>query len=49
MCRRNGSGAGWVAVIVGTIILLTLILPRWFWWLVCAGALICGGIRLLWR
>lgn len=47
MRRGRGSCVGWIAVIIGTLILLSLILPQWFWWLVCAGALVWGGIWLL--
>jgi hypothetical protein len=45
--RRRGCWAAWAAIVVGVIILLALILPTWFWWLVCAGALLYGGIWLL--
>lgn len=45
--RKNGNTCGWVAVTIGGIILMALILPSWFWWLVCGGLLIWGGIWLL--
>jgi hypothetical protein len=45
--RKRGCLAAWLAIIVGGIILLALILPSWFWWLVCGGALVCGGLWLL--
>ena len=47
--RRNGRGnfCGYVAVIVGAFILMALILPSWFWWLVCGGLLVWGGVWLL--
>ena len=47
--RRNGLGraCGYAAVCVGTVILLALVLPAWFWWLVCGALLICGGVWLL--
>ena len=37
----------YAAVIVGSIIFMALILPAWFWWLVCGCLLLCGGIWLL--
>lgn len=49
MCRRNGGGFGRLAVVLGMVILLALILPSWFWWLVCSGLLIYGGCCILWR
>ncbi len=49
MCRRNGGGLGVFAVALGIIILLALVLPSWFWWLVCGGLLIYGGCRILRR
>lgn len=47
--RRKGRGCtcGWLAVIGGVFIMLALILPAWFWWLVCAGLLIYGGVWLI--
>ncbi len=47
--RKKGRNSlwGWVAVIGGALIVLALILPAWFWWLVCAALLIFGGIWLL--
>ncbi len=47
--RKKGRNSlwGWVAVIGGALIVLALILPIWFWWLVCAALLIFGGIWLL--
>ena len=47
MCRRNGSGIAWAAVIVGGLILLGLLLPPWLWKLVCGLALAGGGFFLL--
>ena len=38
---------GYLAVCVGAFILFALILPSWFWWLVCGGLLVWGGIWLL--
>ncbi len=47
--RKKGRGSlwGWIAVAAGALIVLALILPVWFWWLVCAALLIFGGIWLL--
>lgn len=48
MCRRNNNNLiPWLAVIVGSIILLGLLLPRWLWWLLCGLALVTGGLLLL--
>ena len=51
MRRKRGcpcSGA-WIAIIIGIIILLGLVLPTAFWWLLCGSAFVCGGILLLRR
>lgn len=49
-CRkRKGGLIAWAAVIVGALILAILVLPMWFWWLICGGALLCGGLALLRR
>lgn len=45
--NRRGQPCGWVAVVLGMLILLGLILPEGFWWIVCAAALICGGLAIL--
>lgn len=48
LCRRNNNHfIPWLAVIVGSIILLGLLLPRWLWWLLCGLALVAGGLLLL--
>lgn len=50
MChKKRGSLLGYVSVAVGTVILLALILPGWFWWLLSGVALLIGGILLLRR
>lgn len=50
MCnRRRICLPGWIAVGLGTVILLGLVLPGWFWWLLCGLLLIAGGIGLLCR
>lgn len=46
-CKKHGNTLGFVAVAAGILILLALILPTWFWWLVCAFAFLAGGILLL--
>ncbi|MGM9615668.1 MAG: hypothetical protein ACI3W7_09115 [Oscillospiraceae bacterium] len=46
-CKKNGNFLGIAAVAAGILILLALILPTWFWWLVCAFAFLAGGILLL--
>lgn len=43
-CRPLG---GYIAIALGVLILLGLILPSGFWWIVCAAALICGGVALM--
>ena len=48
-CGKRGRALGLAAVALGTFILLALILPGWFWWLVCGAALLTGGILLLRR
>lgn len=49
MKRRGNRGCwyGRAAILVGAVILMALILPTWFWWLVCGGLLIGGGIWVL--
>lgn len=47
--HRSGCNGAWVAIIIGIIILLGLILPPAFWWILCASAFVCGGILLLQR
>ena len=47
MCRKNGSFIPWLAIIVGALVLLGLVLPRWLWVLLCGLSLVCGGICLL--
>lgn len=47
-CRRPcGRPCGWIAIAIGVLILLGLILPAGFWWVICAAALICGGITVM--
>ena len=48
-CGKRGRALGLAAVSLGTFILLALVLPGWFWWLVCGAALLTGGILLLRR
>ena len=46
--RRNGLNMwGLAAVCAGIIIILSLVLPKSFWWFILAAALICGGVWLL--
>lgn len=40
---------GLLAIILGLVIILSLLLPSEFWWIVAAGALIWGGICLMRR
>ncbi len=35
------------AVALGSVILFALILPGWFWWLVCGALLVWGGACML--
>lgn len=48
-CRRPGNGLGYIAVAVGVLILLAMVLPTWFWWIVCAASFVTGGLLLLRR
>lgn len=46
--RRNGMNLwGLIAIGTGVVIILSIVLPKSFWWFVLAGALICGGIWLI--
>ena len=46
--RRNGMNFwGLIAIGIGVVIILSIVLPKSFWWFVLAGALIGGGIWLL--
>ena len=49
--RRCGKGhgpfCGYAAICAGALILITLLMPSWFWWALCAGLLIFGGVWLL--
>ena len=45
--KRRGGLLAWTAVALGAFILAILILPRWFWWLLCGAALLCGGLAIL--
>lgn len=49
--RRHGGGrgpfCGYAAVAVGSLIFIMLLMPSWFWWVLCAGLLIFGGVWLL--
>lgn len=46
-CRRKGSLLAWGAISLGAFILCVLILPTWFWWLLCGILLLAGGVLLL--
>ena len=46
-CCRRGPWLAWAAVAIGGFILLVLVLPVWFWWLVAGLALLIGGLCLL--
>lgn len=45
--KPHGSCAGYIAIVLGILILLGLILPSGFWWVICAATLICGGIAVM--
>ena len=45
-CRGKGFW-GLLAIILGLVIILSLLLPSEFWWIVAAGALIWGGVCLM--
>ena len=47
-CRGKGFW-GLLAIILGLVIILSLLLPSEFWWIVSAGALIWGGVCLMKR
>ena len=42
-CRKKGGLLAWAAIIVGAFILCILILPHWFWWMLCGVLLLAGG------
>lgn len=46
-CNKKGGFLAWTAIALGLFILGILILPTWFWWLVCGSALVLGGVLLL--
>lgn len=47
-CRKKRGGLiAWLAVIAGALILAILVLPKWFWWLICGAALLIGGLLLM--
>ncbi len=41
---RRGCNWGWIAILMGIVIILALILPTEFWWFMLAAALIAAGI-----
>ena len=41
------DGWGLIAIGTGIVIILSIVLPKSFWWFVLAGALICGGVWLI--
>ena len=46
--RRNGFNLwGLIAVCAGLVIILSLVLPKSFWWFVLAAALIGGGVWMM--
>lgn len=46
--RKNGMNLlGLIAIGTGVVIILSIVLPKSFWWFVLAGVLICGGIWLI--
>lgn len=49
MSFRGKGFCGLLAIILGLVIILSLLLPSEFWWIVAAGALIWGGICLMRR
>ena len=44
---RRGPFCGYASVCVGALIFIMLLMPSWFWWTLCAGLLIFGGVWLL--
>lgn len=46
-CRKKGGFLAWAAIAVGAFILSILILPTWFWWLLCGALLLAGGCLCL--
>ena len=46
--RRNGLNTwGMIAICAGLVIILSIVLPKSFWWFVLAAALIGGGVWLI--
>ena len=39
--------AGLILVIIGAAMVVALMLPFWFWWLILGLGFLCGGIYLL--
>lgn len=44
---RHGCFCGYASVCAGALIFIMLLMPSWFWWTLCGGLLIFGGIWLL--
>ena len=47
MCRKRGNLTAWAVIVLGAVILLGLLLPRWLWLLLCGCAFLTGGVLLL--
>ena len=47
--RRRGSGCilGVASIVIGVLIILAMVLPSGFWWLILGAALIVAGLFLL--
>jgi len=41
--------AGYIFAAIGAAVLVSLIVPVWFWWLILGISFLCGGIYLLRR
>ena len=44
--RNRSSLIGWIAIVTGFVIILSLILPRGFWWFAFGAGLIGLGLWL---
>ncbi|MCL2827866.1 MAG: hypothetical protein FWD99_03930 [Oscillospiraceae bacterium] len=41
--------SGYILAAVGAVMLVSLVVPFWFWWLIIGIGFLCGGFYLLRR
>ena len=39
-----GSPVGYICIVTGIMIILSLVLPRGFWWFLLGAGLVCFGV-----